>query len=226
MPDWKTIVKAQLRGVTPEVIDELAGHLEDFEACLLAEGLSAVEAAKRTRHELENSPDLAKRIEQARGDQMNHRSKALWLPGLVSFTLSAGSLCVLQTIVLQSNWALTGITTSRTTLWSTRTVLPYLIWMAFQPVCGVLAAWLSKRVGGRRSEFVTAALFPSLIMVLVVCFVVAFAIVVERNPFVMSHPEGIIPAMGVWVVLPGLGLLLGTIPFWRSSAVTQQRLVQ
>ncbi len=60
MPEWKVIVKQQLKGLSAEVVDELASHLEDLEACLLDEGVPATEAFQRTCHELTDSRELAR----------------------------------------------------------------------------------------------------------------------------------------------------------------------
>jgi len=225
MPDWKQVVSEHLVPMKhePEVIAELANHLEDFHAGLLADGAEESEAEERTMQELANSRGLAAKIMRAREGSMNHRSKALWLPGLVSFTASAGSLAILQTIALQTGWALTGmVATSRTARsFMGLNLLWYALWLISQPVCGALAAWLSKRAGGFRSEFVTAGLFPSLIMLVVMCLVVMYAVGVEQNPYILSNWKMIGQAMAAWVLLPGLGLLMGTLPFWRAVAREQ-----
>lgn len=227
MPDWKAIVKAQLRGLPAEIVDELATHLEDFEGCLLAEGVPAAEAFERTRHELTNSPDLAKQIEQARGDQMNHRSKALWLPGLASFTVSAGSLCILQVIAMRTNWTLTSLaTTGSTRMLGGAVLFPYFAWLVCQPLCGALGAWLSKRGGGRKLEFISSGVFPSLIMLAMMSLLLPIVIFGEKNPYILSHLGELAIAVFAWVGLPGLCLAIGTIPFWRSSGTQKMEPAQ
>jgi len=227
MHDWKAIVKAQLPSLTPEVIEELAAHLEDCESFLLAEGTLPAEAFERTRRELIGSPDLAKRIEQARGDQMNHRSKVLWLPGLASFAASAVSLAILQRIALHTHAFLTAASNPRTDHWfAASNFLPYFAWLLCQPLCGALGAGLSKRAGGGTLEFVGSGIFPSLIMFAMMVLLFPFAIFVEKNPYILSHLGDAAIGLGAWVGLPGAFLLLGTLPFWRSSGAARKPLVQ
>jgi len=140
---------------------------------------------------------------------MNHRSKALWLPGLVSFTLSAGSLAILQTIAIHNRWFDASLSSGT----GGRQGLLYVIWIVLQPICGALGAWLSKRAGGWRRETVTAGLFPSLVMLAVMLLVVVFAVFVERNPYITSHWMMFGKALAIWVMLPGVALLLGALPF-------------
>ena len=141
---------------------------------------------------------------------MNHRTKALWLPALVSLTVSAGLLAVIQIFALRNAVHLTRFA-----------AFPYVLWLLCQPICGGFAAWLSKRAGGWRSEFMAASAFPAVAMLALFSIGLAIAVFVERNSYVTSHWKMVGVAVGGWVLLPGLGLLLGTIPFQHRSI--QQR---
>ena len=156
---------------------------------------------------------------------MNHRSKALWLPGLVSFTASAVSLAILQLIALHTNAFLTAATHSKSDHWfSGGNFLPYFGWLLCQPLCGALGAWLSKRGGGRKLEFIGSGIFPSLIMLAMMTLLFPFAIFIEKNPYILSHLGDAAIGLGAWVGLPAAFLLLGTMPFWRHSKVPRESL--
>jgi len=104
-------------------------------------------------------------------------------------------------------------------------LFPYFMWLLCQPFCGALGAWLSKRGGGRKLEFIGSGIFPSLIMLAMMALLFPFAILVEKNPYILSHLGDAAIGLFAWVGLPGLCLAIGTIPFWRPSNIPRERLV-
>ena len=112
------------------VVAELSSHLEDAYEELLEAGLSEPEAIKQALGRRANWRGLAKRIRRAKSkeDGLNHRTKTLWLPGLVSLTASMTWLMLLQRLGPQPRmpWlhagtsadALSGVASHPAPVWS------------------------------------------------------------------------------------------------------------
>jgi hypothetical protein len=101
MPDWVKLVHEQmvsvssLRDIPPEVVSELAAHLEDEYGAGIEKGFAAAEAEKCALAGIEWDR-LAHKIRKAKLDNaesgrrtMNQRTKKLWLPALATITLTA-----------------------------------------------------------------------------------------------------------------------------------------
>jgi hypothetical protein len=129
---------------------------------------------------------------------MSNRARTLWLPALISMTGSMAWRLILQRAVVPSQTLLNhaGLPLSL-----------YLLWLVLLPLLGAASACLSRRAGGSRSSRLTAALFPTIIMI---PFWVALATV-------MSHPSprqwlGAFCGVLYWIVVPGIALFLGAWP--------------
>jgi hypothetical protein len=61
-----------------------------------------------------------------------------------------------------------------------------------------------------------ASLFPSIVVFVMVCCVIVLGIVVERDPHIVRQPLNIMLTYLTWVVLPGIALLCGALPFWKA----------
>lgn len=134
---------------------------------------------------------------------MNRRTRTLWLPGILSLAGSMGCRLILQR-----------------TVGPTQTLLNHaglplrhqLIWLALLPMFGAASAYFSRRAGGDRLSIILAALFPSIAMV-PLWMVLAVK---------MYHPSasqwfGLFSGVMNWIVLPGVALLLGAVPFLKSQ---------
>lgn len=101
MPNWQKIVREKLaddepgnRGLPPaqrdDIIRELAAHLEECYAQARSEGLPDDSAFERTLQEVPDWHALAADICRAKPqeDDMNHRTKTLWLPGIATSFLA------------------------------------------------------------------------------------------------------------------------------------------
>src|SRR6266446_8064589 len=91
--DWEELVRAKLAGLSieprekREVIEELAGHLEESFESLRTNGLPEQAAMQQTLAQVADWQDLRRRIQIARTmkeNMMNDRVRQLWLPGLRS----------------------------------------------------------------------------------------------------------------------------------------------
>jgi hypothetical protein len=230
VPDWKAIVAENLKEsglnlpAPDEVADELAAHLEDRYEQLLAQGIRDTEAYRLVLRETQDWRELADNIKrtQRREDSMNHRTKILWLPGLVSFATASILLMTLQRLISlrpELLLPLERVTGLHPTLWwKDQADAIYLCWWVLLPLCGAAGAFLSRRSGGSRLACAAASLFPSIVMLGIFCFVLPVSSVIEKNNFIMRHPLYFLLAMVNWIMVPGLALILGALPFFRQAA--------
>jgi hypothetical protein len=238
MPDWEALVSARLgpleleEHLRDEVIVELANHLEELYLERRAEGASETEAMERTLAQLSDWTKLAQKIRDAKRVEgsMNDRTRRYWLPGLVSFTASMVWEMILVLLIprFRVTWypadyfgaphiGLLQHTISQTGMQIYTLSGPYLIWLLTQPVFGALGAHLSRRGGGERSARLVSGMFPSIVTFLVLGFVVVMVAFVERNQYVRDHPTYAALIVIPWVVLPGVALMLGVLPFLREQ---------
>jgi len=86
-PDWKQLVGERLAGTqscSPEVVTELADHLEEVYEGARARGCSETEAERIALEQVNDWQALAAEIGRAKiqEDSMNHRTKTVWLPAI------------------------------------------------------------------------------------------------------------------------------------------------
>jgi NADH:ubiquinone oxidoreductase subunit 4 (subunit M) len=137
---------------------------------------------------------------------MNDRTKNLWLPGLAVFAASMIWMMVLQRFNPQvhPSWAHSGLPVSI-----------YLLWLLPQPIFGAIGAYLSRRAGGGYKTGLAASLSPAIVMFVIVCCVIVLGVAIERDPHIAQQPFNIILTFLTWVVLPGVALLCGALPFGK-----------
>jgi hypothetical protein len=213
MPDWKLIIRQRTSSpnspchLEEQVIAELAAHLE--EACQHAQsrGLNATDAIEVTLQEVTDWHVLAADIHRAKSQEgpMNHRSKSLWLPALL--TLLGASVSLMTTQLLGVPPRLVWIHGMGVTL--------YWPWLASLPFCGALGAYLSQRANGPLRVRLAAGLSPALIMLIVMLFILPWGLAFDGLHFLTLVGFGF--GLANWVALPALALLLGAAPFLRES---------
>lgn len=141
---------------------------------------------------------------------MNHRVKALWLPGALTISLSSILLGFLQRVLPQPHvfW-----------LWRGSFVVLYWQWLLCLPLVGALGAYLSQRADGGPVERALAASFPASGPSCVMAFTFAAgALVIDRQvPFSLKIAAFAAYMMG-WCLLPACASLLGALPFLRQGA--------
>src|SRR5215831_11815239 len=104
MPDWQRLIREKLsdgaRSGTPResLIAELANHLEDLYAELLASGVTEPEASAQCLQQLIDVHQIAaaKQRSQIWEGAMNQRTRTIWLPGLITLTMASVSLALMQ----------------------------------------------------------------------------------------------------------------------------------
>ena len=134
---------------------------------------------------------------------MTSRVTQLWLPGLVTFTLSMVVLALTE-IFGPKPW----------TSWGHNPpiALFYIPWLLSLPFVGALGAYLSQRAGGSRRAILFSIIFsilPFLATALVVIPVsMAFDHVIPHN----VQPIAFLMFLFGWVFIPGVALLAGGLP--------------
>jgi hypothetical protein len=209
MPDWSALVRERVgslnlpRATEAEIVRELAAHLEDLYEEQIAGGLNESEAFERALDQA-SGRGLARNIEriQRQEEAMNRRSKQIWFPSLLTLALSMGCLMILQESSTQPQmpWNHAGAP-----------LMPYLLWIAALPLMGAVSGYLSGRAGGPRAARFLAVLFPSGVMfgLWLVILTILLARGSERPIQWGNFGFGLL----LWVVVPGLALLLGAWPF-------------
>jgi hypothetical protein len=211
MPEWRKLVSEHLGALAldpherAEVVEELAAHLDETFADLRHRGLAEQDATQRCLSEVHDWRDLRRKIQTARGkgNIMTSRVTQLWLPGLVTFTLSM-VLLALTEIFGPKPW----------TTWGHNPpiALFYIPWLLSLPFVGALGAYLSQRAGGSRRAILFSIIFsilPFLATALVVIPVsMAFDHVIRHN----VQPMAFLMFLFGWVFIPGVALLAGGLP--------------
>lgn len=214
MADWQKTIRERLAefALSPRqrdnLISELANHLEDYYAELLACGVTEAEASAKCLEQLRNVQQIAIAAQRSQTLEgaMNQRSRTIWLPGLVTLTLASVLLMVMQLFAFSRTrqYWVDGVNVDVT-----------ISWLLSLVPCGALGAYMSCRAGGTRWNSLLASLFPSLTMLGVFCVVLPVAIFIERNTYVIHHLGPFCLAMLAWTIVPGVPSLLGALPVLR-----------
>ena len=207
-----------------EIIAEISAHLEDHYEDLLRQGNSEEESRQLACDALsqDEGGELFRQIQSALPeDTMNHRVKTFWLPAMVATIAALGLLQLLPMGVAQPkliHTLISGPIPFR--LWSGAYMFFNWRWLVFLPLIGALAAYWSRRTGGRLFQRALAASAPALGFG---GFVTLFIFIVSL-PHIGRSPESLgiwVTALGmvftIWVILPALALLLGALPFLRGQ---------
>ncbi len=233
MSEWKRMVHDKLNlGLSPqqdeEVVSELAGHLEDLHQDLRQRGLSESVALRLAFAAVDDWKDLARKIRSTKREEtvMNHRTKTLWLPGLMAFAASSILLMILQRLIMLRPTLLITlehiIRLPAAFWWKNQVDVICLCWWVLLPLCGAAGACLSRRAGGTRLACAAASLFPSLVMLGLFCCILPVSMVIDKNSYLMQHPLYFVLAMVNWIMVPGLALLLGALPFLQRTTSLRQ----
>jgi hypothetical protein len=209
MPDWSALVRERVgslnlpRASEAEIVSELAAHLEDLYEELIAGGMNQSEALERALDQT-SCRELANNIERLKRQEemMNRRSQQIWFPSLVALALSMGCLMILQESSAQPQmpWNHAGAP-----------LMPYLWWIVTQPLMGAVSGYLSSRAQGPRAARFLAVLFPSVVMFGL--WLIILTILIARGSEQPIQWENFGLGLLLWVVVPGLALLLGAWPF-------------
>ena len=134
---------------------------------------------------------------------LNHRTRTVWLPGLASLGASMAVLMVSTRAGLHPFFLARGLANQ----------VVYLPWLLLLPACGAAGAYLSGRAGGERPARAAAGLFPAITLLVLGSFLTLARVVVFVEPR-WFHTS---LAVTLGVVVPGVALLLGTLPFLKTA---------
>lgn len=222
MPEWKGLVRDRLGnlglGAVQEeaIVAELASHLEEIydEAC--AQGLCKSEAIARSLAQVTDWHSLSQNIQNAKHKEgiMNHRTKTLWLPGLISLTTAMVFLMLFQLVSLQPRFLASGSFAAVHAGFTSANVLlvAYVPWLVLLPFCGAAGAFLSRRAGGQRTARLVAGMFPWTALFFLVTFLTLIGQIVPfRHEWI-----GFVTKLLLVSAPPAIALLLGVIPFLKE----------
>ena len=213
MSSWQQRVREHLeacglpREIRGEIVVELAAHLEEIYEEARADDMTETAALKLALQQVGDWHVLAAGVIRAKSSEalMNHRTKSLWLPALVTFLGASVSLTMSQIIGIQPRM-----------LWLDRLVMWfYLPWLATLPIFGGLGAYLSRRAQGPTLSRLAASLSPALIMLTVMCVILPWGLYIEGLHSLTLFGFGI--GLINWVAIPALALLLGAAPFLKHA---------
>ena len=169
MPDWKALVHERMEslGLSPaqeeEIVSELASHLEDCYEEFRTQGVCQSEAIEHSLEQAADWPGLSRKIRRAKRkeERMNHRTRTLWLPALISLATAMVFLMTSTQLALEPRVIAGQFITLHTSTTSTNYPFAvYLPWLILLPFCGAAGAYLSRRAGGQPLARLLAGLFP------------------------------------------------------------------
>jgi hypothetical protein len=216
--DWNALVREHLpkagmaSSQRDEIVAELAGHLEEFYEEQCAQGISDAEALNLALAQVTDWPKLARKIERAKRTEgkLNQRTRTFWLPAFITLT----AWVFFEAILAQTSYGPRMISGHPNMM---LVVGP--IWLAGQPFLGAIGAYASRRAGGTRSARLAAGLFPAIVTFVGICaayILVLVAILHGRIDEGHSVPISVAKLALGGVVIPGLAMFLGTLPFLKS----------
>ena len=208
MREWAEIVRTRIGAIglaaerEDEIQTELAGHLEDACVEALQRGLTEDDAVA---HALEQVPDwtqLAQAIRRAdqKEGPMSRDTKTVWLPGMTALAGAAAVLFATQ-LVPASLW-----TDPRS---SVRLLMMGLA-LACYLACGAIGASWSRRAGGSLTARLLAGIFPLALHVAIVITTMVFGVNFQLGRVALA-----------FIMIPGMALTVGALPFLRDSSVRQ-----
>jgi hypothetical protein len=213
--NWKAYVRQRLGGLnlSPEceedVITELAGHLEDRLAAAVHKGVAEPEATAMALEEVPDWVALNHEISAAKKEgPMNERAKYLWIPGMTMLISAFLLLTAIARLVPPVAWTHQGAP-----------LYFFAPWLVTYAVFGAVGAHWSRRAGGSVTMRFLAGIFP-VAMHLVIFICVFIAANVQSHP---RTPEWLDPSFLVkvfltFVLLPGIALAVGALPFLGNRA--------
>jgi hypothetical protein len=225
MHDWRLLVQQRLAGLLLEdgeatqVVEELAGHLEESYQSLLRDGLSEEVAARCVLERVNDWQDLKRKLESSRNKEtiVNKRVTQFWFPAFVTLALSMVLLAVIQ-IFGPNPW----IDSMPNPMPAGRlrmapVAVVYVSWLIFLPLIGALAAYLSRRAGGRTLAVFSSVVFP--VFPYVAFFVIGLPLALILDDKVAHNIT--IPAflvgLSAWVIFPAAALVAGGLLVQRFA---------
>jgi len=211
MRDWREFVQVQLAGLPlspgtkADVVEELAGHLEEVYEGHRHQGMTEELAAQRAMGQVTDWNALERHIRNAKEREglMHNRVRQLWFPRFLTRMLSTGLLLMLLKLGLEP----------RIVSWGgADTVLFYVPWLLTLPLFGALGAYISLRAGGSACAILFSGIFPMLSLAACFFVILPLSFVLDRSGSFQLTLAGFLGLLLCWVVAPGAALLIGALP--------------
>jgi hypothetical protein len=227
MPDWQQIVSSELSGLALEpeevtqVLEEVAGHLEEEYQSLLSKDVPEKEAARRALRRVDDWQALKQMIESARKKEnpMPKRVAQFWLPAFLTLLLSMVLLAVIQ-MFGPNPW--TRVVASR---WWMPVAVVYVSWLLFLPLIGALGAYISRRAGGSARAVFFSIVFPTLPYLTFFLIGLPIALILDDRVAHNITIPAFFVGLSAWVIFPAAALLAGGWPvhFFASRRLISSR---
>jgi hypothetical protein len=227
MPDWQQIVSSKLSGLALEpeevtqVLEEVAGHLEEEYQSLLSKDVPEKEAARRALRRVDDWQALKQMIESARKKEnpMPKRVAQFWLPAFLTLLLSMVLLAVIQ-MFGPNPW--TRVVASR---WWMPVAVVYVSWLFFLPLVGALGAYMSRRAGGSARAVFFSIVFPTLPYLTFFLIGLPIALILDDRVAHNITIPAFFVGLSAWVIFPATALLAGGWPvhFFASRRLISSR---
>lgn len=221
MPDWRELVRQRLGRLSldarreDEIVAELANHLDDVFEDSAGREVTAEETVSCALEHVSDWKELRREIMRAETEEasMNYRTKSVWLPGLLTLTLSMGLFWFLDRAGLHP----------RIVWMNNPPLLCSLPWLLALPAFGAGGAYGSRRGGGGNTEQLLAAVFPAAAMAILFLAVLPVALVVDSHVPLVDIFSGLASGMLGWVVIPGVALVAGALAILATHRRTPSR---
>ena len=221
MPDWSALVHRHLASVRVderrrrEIGAELAAHLEDAYDHALRGGCTEAEAVARALERVPDWTELAVAVNRSTDEDstMSKQALTVLLPGTTILLAAATGLSLAVYSTPADRWV--------DPRWYVHAVAGGLA-LLFYLVLGAIGAAWSRRVGGSPLERLSAGAFPLVLHLAVVGLGVGQDMLFafsrgEVGRHLDIHFINVINMIVVMLLAPGTALLLGVLPFARTS---------
>ena len=192
-----------------DVVAELAGHLEDFRVTAIRSGMTEPEAVAKALEEVPDWVVLNQEISAAKKEEpMNERTKMVWMPGMTILISASILMSAVLRLVPPAAWT-----------HPNARLLFLASWLPVYGAFGALGACWSRRAGGSIPARLLAGIFPvALHLAIFMCVIIATSLLDSPRT-----PEYLLPSFQLqvflaFVVLPGIALAAGALPFLRNHA--------
>lgn len=216
MPDWQEIVRQRLTGLAlrsdeaQQVVEEIAGHLDEQYQSLLDRGISEETATHRALQQVTDWRDLKSKIESCRSKEqpMDSRVSQFWLPAFLTILLATSFLMIIEALGFQP-WVSSAWGGPQGTL---PVAVVYLPWLVTLPFIGAFGAYLSRRAGARPLTVFSSVIFPVVPYLAFVILGLPTTVLLDGHIAHNIVPSAFLVGFGAWVLLPATALLAGGLP--------------
>ncbi len=195
---------------------ELSEHLLDFYENQIVAGIDPVAAERQAFAQLRSPARLRRRICIAKGGGMRDSFRKVLLPGVVS-AAAVGTYAFIFEQLLHYRAHATFIAPN------IAFVSYWYMWPAFL-LGGIIGAWYSRFNGGTIRQRLNAGLF--LAVVNFCAFVLPFpiAMIIDHRVPAINMAQAMAGYALSQVLVPGIPMLIGTLPFLRKTSQPPQDL--